>query len=143
MRFDMMNTINGSTEFSPFQLRMGQSPHVIPPLIQSSEGVVDDICALEVIEHLRMDIMEAQDNMLRAKISQALSADVHLTNFLSKRVIGSCYQPCIDVRTTRQKMKNGFNLRFERLSRLTHGRRKCFILYAIVVVCTFKLPGGF
>jgi hypothetical protein len=31
--FDMMNTVNVSTGFSGFQLRMGRSPRVIPPLI--------------------------------------------------------------------------------------------------------------
>jgi hypothetical protein len=49
VRFDMMNTINLSTGFSPFQLRMGRSPHVIPPLIAGLDGVTD-IRATSVIE---------------------------------------------------------------------------------------------
>lgn len=80
VHFDIMNTINGSTGFSPFQLRMGCSPQVIPPLIRSPEGEVEDIWAVDVIKRLQLDVREAQDNMLHAKISQALSVDVHRTN---------------------------------------------------------------
>ena len=31
IRFNIMNTVNKSTSFTPFQLRMGRSPRVIPP----------------------------------------------------------------------------------------------------------------
>lgn len=78
--FDIMNTINSSTRFSPFQLWMGQSPHVIPPLIRSPEGEVEDIQAVDIVERLRLDVMEVQDNMLHAKISQSLSANEHHSN---------------------------------------------------------------
>jgi hypothetical protein len=33
VHFTMMNTVNTSTGFSGFQLRMGHSPHLLPPLI--------------------------------------------------------------------------------------------------------------
>jgi hypothetical protein len=36
VRFNIMNTINKSTGFSPFQLRMGRSARVIPPLVSST-----------------------------------------------------------------------------------------------------------
>lgn len=78
--FDIMNTINRSTGFLPFHLWMGQSPHLIPPQIQSPDGKVEDIWALEVIEQLQLNVKEAQDNMLQAKISQALSTNVCWSN---------------------------------------------------------------
>jgi hypothetical protein len=80
VHFDIMNTINISTGFSPFQLRMDRSPCVIPPLITSPDGEVEDICAVDVIDRLRLDIMEAQDNMLCAKILQSISANEHCSN---------------------------------------------------------------
>ena len=33
VHFNLMNTVNISTGFSPFQLQMGQSPRLIPPLV--------------------------------------------------------------------------------------------------------------
>jgi hypothetical protein len=80
VRFDIMNSINVSTGFSPFQLRMGCSPRIIPPLISTSDGSVEDIRALDIIEWLQVDVKEAQDNLLRAKISQSLSANEHRSN---------------------------------------------------------------
>ena len=35
--FDIMNTINKSTGFSPFQLHLGHSPRVLPPFITTTE----------------------------------------------------------------------------------------------------------
>ena len=42
IRFNIINTVNKSTGFSPFQLRMGQSAHVIPPLVRKEEPVDDE-----------------------------------------------------------------------------------------------------
>jgi len=71
-----MNTINASTGFSPFQLRMGRSPRLIPPLITSPTPVpLDDAretaAAIELIESLALNVKEAQDNLLAAKVNQA------------------------------------------------------------------------
>lgn len=79
VRFDMMNTIDSSTGFSPFQLRMGQSPWVISPFITSNKWV-EDIYAINIIKWLELDVEEAKDNMLCAKISQLLTADKHRTD---------------------------------------------------------------
>ena len=80
VRFDMMNAVNKSTGFTPFQLRFGRSPRIIPPLIPAKpSATVADIDAWHVIQHLEMDILEAQDNLLRAKISQAVQANKHQT----------------------------------------------------------------
>jgi hypothetical protein len=80
VRFNIMNTVNASTGFSPFQLCMGRSPHVIPPLIASEDGALEDICASDVIRWLTLDVKEAQDNMLRAKLSQSLVVNEHRTD---------------------------------------------------------------
>jgi len=74
----MMNTINNSTCFTPFQLCMGQSPQVIPPLVPAkSSATMADINAWNIICCLETDIMDAQDNLLRAKIVQLVQANKH------------------------------------------------------------------
>ena len=35
IRFSIMNTVNKSTNFFPFQLQLGHSPHIIPPLLRA------------------------------------------------------------------------------------------------------------
>ena len=77
IRFQMMNTVNASTGFSPFQLRMGRSPRLIPPLVCDRANDLEDTRASEVIERLASDTMEAKDNLLRAKTDQAISANLH------------------------------------------------------------------
>ena len=77
VRFNIMNTVNMSTGFSPFQLRMGRSARVVPPLVlpdvvNTSE---EDERAQHVIKFIENIRMEAQDNLLRAKISQAAQAN--------------------------------------------------------------------
>ena len=72
-----MNMINKSTGFSPFQLQMGRSPCVIPPLV---EGVRENLGpeaehAFALIKRLEQMSMEAQDNLLCTKISQAAHAN--------------------------------------------------------------------
>jgi len=90
IRFDMMNTINKSTGFTPFQLCMGCSPHIIPPLIPAkSSTTVSNVDAWHVIQRLEMDVLEAQDNLLRAKISQLTHANKNCT-LKFPFVIGSC-----------------------------------------------------
>jgi len=80
IRFNLMNTINASTGFSPFQLRMGRSPRVIPPLIMDADNEVEDIRAAEVIKRLEADVDEAKDNLLMAKISQSIQVNMDRTD---------------------------------------------------------------
>jgi hypothetical protein len=85
IRFNLMNTINASTGFSPFQLKLGHSPHVILPLVSSASNEIDDIRALDVIKRLKTDVTEAQANLTAAKISQTIytnesCTDNHLIN---------------------------------------------------------------
>lgn len=66
--------------FSPFQLRMGHSPHIIPPLIPAkSNATVTDIDAWHVIQKLETDVLKAQDNLLKAKILQSTQTNKHRT----------------------------------------------------------------
>jgi hypothetical protein len=74
VRFNIMNTVNISTGFSPFQLHMERAPRLIPPLISNETPIPDEMnhsAAVELIERIERDVSEAQDNLLAAKISQA------------------------------------------------------------------------
>ena len=73
----MMNMVNASTGFSPFQLRMGHSPCLIPPLVRDWTNDLEDTCTANIIEQLASDTMEAQDNLLYTKTDQAISANLH------------------------------------------------------------------
>jgi hypothetical protein len=77
VRFNIMNTVNKSMGFSPFQLRMGRSPRVIPPLVErgNHDTAPEAERAYDLIKKLEQISMEAQDNLLRTKISQAAQAN--------------------------------------------------------------------
>lgn len=80
IRFDMMNTVNASTSFSGFQLKLGRSPRVIPPLIPADlpdelRGTRDAAATEAIISQVAADVAEAKDNLLAAKVGQA-----HATN---------------------------------------------------------------
>jgi hypothetical protein len=82
VRFHIMNTVNGSTGFSPFQLHMGRAPQVIPPLtphvtLPPLDNEQDAANALALLEHINTDVAEAQDNLLVAKTCQAEFANRH------------------------------------------------------------------
>ena len=83
VRFDLMNTVHKSTGFTPFQLHMGRSPWLIPPLAPvTTSATVTEVDAWHVIRQLEIDVMDAQDNLLHAKISQSMQANKHcLTDF--------------------------------------------------------------
>ncbi|KIK50001.1 hypothetical protein GYMLUDRAFT_183290 [Collybiopsis luxurians FD-317 M1] len=68
-----MNSVNSSTGFSGFQLRSGFSPRIIPPLIPSlpSDSPPADFDAHGFLQQIQLDVLEAQDSLLSAKISQA------------------------------------------------------------------------
>lgn len=74
-----MNTVNASTGFSGFQLKMGRSPRLIPPIVPAS--LPDDLrdlpeaeVAKRVIECVASDSADARDNLLAAKVSQVHAA---------------------------------------------------------------------
>jgi len=73
-----MNTINASTGFSPFQLKTGRSPCLIPPLILIlADATPAEISARDIIDHLQTDVKEAQNNLLTEKVRQAYHANEH------------------------------------------------------------------
>jgi len=76
--------------FTPFQLCMGRSPQVIPPLVPAkSSATVTDIDVWHVIWKLETDVFEAQDNFLKAKMSQSIQANKHcMLNF--PFAVGAC-----------------------------------------------------
>ena len=75
-----MNTVNASTGFSGFQLKMGQSPQVILLLILlSKDATTEQTTAHEIMTHITLDVKEAQDNLLAAKIHRVHHANEHHT----------------------------------------------------------------
>jgi len=74
IRFQIMNTVNASTGFSGFQLHLGRSPRVIPPIVPC-ELPTDASDATEtarsIISRLADDVADARDNLLLSKITQS------------------------------------------------------------------------
>lgn len=80
VRFALMNTINNLTGFLPFQLKMGRSPRIIPPLVETALADADDegdaaVTAVEIIHQLERDVKVAQDHLLKSKTDQAIYAN--------------------------------------------------------------------
>lgn len=77
--FHMMNTINSSTAFSSFHLKMGCSPCLIPPIVTESFATADlnSKEAMVMLKELEFNILKAQDNLLTAKVTQATAANSH------------------------------------------------------------------
>ncbi|TFK18306.1 hypothetical protein FA15DRAFT_554663, partial [Coprinopsis marcescibilis] len=73
-----MNTVNQSTGLSPFQVWLGRSPCLIPPLVTPPLGSLAlELNAHEVVQLHELLVMEAQDNLLAAKVNQAFYANKH------------------------------------------------------------------
>jgi Integrase zinc binding domain len=80
IRFQIMNTVNASMGFSGFQLHLGRSPRVIPPMIPEMlpEELQDaGVTATSLIEQLQDDVTQARDNLLLAKITQSHHASAN------------------------------------------------------------------
>jgi KaiC/GvpD/RAD55 family RecA-like ATPase len=78
VRFVMMNTVNKSTGYSPFQLKHGRSARILPPLIEKPpKPSREHMSAREVITRIKQDVADAKDNLLVAKIGQAHHANEH------------------------------------------------------------------
>ena len=75
IRFDILNTVNRSTGFTPFQLCFGHSPRLLPPLFPSSQTTTMEQLAMELLTWMTATISKAQDNLISAKISQASQAN--------------------------------------------------------------------
>jgi hypothetical protein len=68
---------NSSTGFSGFQLCMGRSPHILPPLIPLSVTTppLEERQARTICKQILDDEQEAKDMLLTNKISQAFHAN--------------------------------------------------------------------
>ena len=78
VRFDIMNTVNISTGYSPFQLRFGKSPRILPPIL--NKPLTDNpatAAAEETLLRLLPIELDARDHLLMAKISQAHFQNKH------------------------------------------------------------------
>ena len=76
VQFAIMNTVNHSTGYSPFQLKYGRSPRVIRPLVDMPPRPSwEHISTCEVITQLAQDVADAKDNLMVAKISQSYHAN--------------------------------------------------------------------
>ncbi|THH15282.1 hypothetical protein EW146_g5176 [Bondarzewia mesenterica] len=73
VHFYLMNTINASTDFSPFQLYTGRSPRLLPPLSSSSSLQPPDNnpTAHAILAQLHATSRDALDNLLASKVTQA------------------------------------------------------------------------
>ena len=59
--------------FSNFQIQLGHSPRLIPPLVPESLTPIttqpdETLCARKLIVDIQTDVDEAKDNLLQAKI---------------------------------------------------------------------------
>ena len=77
VRFDIMNTTNASTGTSPFILKTGCSPRLLPPIVTTTtveecEGVTCEEADAQVfIEAMEEETNAAKDSLLAAKLQQA------------------------------------------------------------------------
>jgi hypothetical protein len=75
-----MNSVNASTGFLPFQLHLSRSPHLIPQIVPSTLEEIqtpEGIEAKQIISQIALDVEEAKDNLLQAKIFQSHYANQH------------------------------------------------------------------
>lgn len=61
--------------FSPFQLHLGCSLCILPPLIQTSSTASKELSMEKLLEHVHTDVCKACDNLMATKISQVVQAN--------------------------------------------------------------------
>ena len=77
VRFDIMNTVNASTGFTPFQLHFGKPARILPPILPPHHDNEPNQTAIDLIAHMQPLQLEAQDNLLTSKILQAHHENSH------------------------------------------------------------------
>jgi len=82
IRFDIMNSVNASTGFSNFQIRLGRSPRLIPPIVPTTitdtrSNADEAIRARDLIKNIETDVAEAKDNLIQAKVFQTHYANLN------------------------------------------------------------------
>ena len=67
-----MNTVSASTGFSPFQLKMGRLPRIIPPIEPlPADASADAITAHDIISKLNIDVASSTPGSSRPSSSAA------------------------------------------------------------------------
>jgi hypothetical protein len=78
VRFNIMNAVNASTRLSGFQVHLGRSPRILPPLVPSpTHASVDETAARRIIADIADYEYEAQDALIASKVAQAHFANTH------------------------------------------------------------------
>jgi hypothetical protein len=78
VHFHIMNAMNASMGLSGFQVWMGRSPHILPPLVPSpTRATVDEVAAHEIVSDISSFEAEVKDALLAAKATQAHYANLH------------------------------------------------------------------
>ena len=81
IHFQMMNTVNKSTKFTPFQLRFGKSPRILPAMVEPRENAsIESLSARAICDRVAIDVADAHDNLMIAKISQSFYANACRTD---------------------------------------------------------------
>lgn len=75
--FNIMNTVNMSTGFTPFQLQFGKSAHILLPIIPPNHNDTHESTADKITMQMQPLQLEAQDNLLTSKIKQAHQENQH------------------------------------------------------------------
>jgi hypothetical protein len=75
--FHIMNSVNASTGFSGFQIHMGRSPRILPPLVPSTKynDISEENATHSLIAQIESDVTEARDTLLGAKVLHAFFAN--------------------------------------------------------------------
>jgi len=75
IQFLLMNTVNMSTGYSPFWLKYGHSPRILPHFQSTTPSDKEDVDAMEIVERIQKNVADTKDNLMLAKISQAYFAN--------------------------------------------------------------------
>ncbi|KAJ2927665.1 hypothetical protein H1R20_g9429, partial [Candolleomyces eurysporus] len=106
IRFHIERNQKGWVALLP-RLRLGRSPRLVPPVV-STPVLAPEIKAAKVIQQHELLVMEAQDNLLLAKINQAAQANKHRGEEFIYRV-GD--RVMLSTRNRRKELKAGDNSR--------------------------------
>jgi len=73
--FDIMNSVNASTRFSNFQICLGCSPQLIPPIVPTTvtnprSDATEALRAQHLITTIETDVAEVKDNLIQVKVFQ-------------------------------------------------------------------------